>query len=394
MMFIPQIKEKIVSSRSFIQKIRHRPLIKWGLILMILIIGGFFLFTPKQKGISAKDFDTISIARGNIVEEVTASGKIQPINTVSVGTQISGIVEQVLVDYNDEVKEGQLLAQLDTALLTESKNDASARLSLATAKKKIAELNYARYEKLYKDKLIAKATLEEAEIELASADAEVLTATADVNKAERNYGYAKILSPVSGTVISKEVEQGQTVAASYQTPTLFQIAEDLSKMQIEASIAEADIGSIQANMPVTFTVDAYPNDVFQGNVKQIRLSPTEESNVVMYTVVIDVDNSSRKLLPGMTAFVTIVVHSVQNVLRIPTAALQFKPGARLKDFVEKQKIELTPSQGIVYRFQKGKLYPIVFEKGISNASFMEVKSGLTEGETIVTEYLMSGRRRK
>ena len=389
-----QIKGKMASVGAFIQKTGRRPLIKWGVVLLILIIGGFFLFAPKQKGISAKDFETISIARGNIVEEVTASGKIQPINTVSVCTQISGIVEQVLVDYNDEVKEGQLLAQLDTALLTENKNDASARLSLATAKKKIAELNYARYEKLYKDKLIAKATLEEAEIELASADAEVLTATADVNKAERNYGYAKILSPVSGTVISKEVEQGQTVAASYQTPTLFQIAEDLSKMQIEASIAEADIGSIQANMPVTFTVDAYPNDVFQGNVKQIRLSPTEESNVVMYTVVIDVDNSSRKLLPGMTAFVNIVVHSAQNVLRIPTAALQFKPGVRLKDYVEKQKIELTPSQGIVYHFKKGKLYPIVFEKGISNASFMEVKSGLTEGETIVTEYLTGGRRRK
>ncbi len=389
-----QIKDKFVSGGAFIQKTGRRPLIKWGVILLILVVGGFFLFAPKQKGISAKDFETISIARGNIVEEVTASGKIQPINTVSVGTQISGIVEQVLVDYNDEVKEGQLLAQLDTALLTESKNDASARLSLATAKKKIAELNYARYEKLYKDKLIAKATLEEAEIELASADAEVLTATADVNKAERNYGYAKILSPVSGTVISKEVEQGQTVAASYQTPTLFQIAEDLSKMQIEASIAEADIGSIQADMAVTFTVDAYPNDVFQGNVKQIRLSPTEESNVVMYTVVIDVDNSSRKLLPGMTAFVNIVVHSAQNVLRIPTAALQFKPGVRLKDYVEQQKIELTPSQGIVYRFEKGKLYPIVFEKGISNASFMEVKSGLTEGETIVTEYLTGGRRRK
>ncbi len=393
-MFRSQMKDKFVSSGAFIKKTLNRKLIKRGLVLLLLIIGIIWFFVPKEKSITAKDFETIRIERGNIVEEVTASGKIQPINTVSVGTQISGIVEQVLVDYNDEVKEGQLLAQLDTALLTESKNDASARLSLATAKKKIAELNYARYEKLYKDKLIAKATLEEAEIELASADAEVLTATADVNKAERNYGYAKILSPVSGTVISKEVEQGQTVAASYQTPTLFQIAEDLSKMQIEASIAEADIGSIQANMPVTFTVDAYPNDVFQGNVKQIRLSPTEESNVVMYTVVIDVDNSSRKLLPGMTAFVNIVVHSAQNVLRIPTAALQFKPGARLKDYVEKQKIELTPSQGIVYRFQKGKLYPIVFEKGISNASFMEVKSGLTEGETIVTEYLTGGRRRK
>lgn len=388
-----EMKSSLVRTGQGVKKAISRPFVKRALIAAAVLIAVFLAFSMRQKGISGRNFEMIRIERGNIVEEVTASGKIQPINTVSVGTQISGIVEKVLVDYNDEVKEGQLLAQLDTALLTESKNDATARLSLASAKKKIAELNYARYEKLYKDRLIAKATLEEAEIERASADAEVLTATADVNKAERNYGYAQILSPVSGTVISKEVEQGQTVAASYQTPTLFQIAEDLSKMQIEASIAEADIGSIQSGMPVTFTVDAYPNDVFEGKVKQIRLSPTEESNVVMYTVVIDVDNSSRKLLPGMTAFVNIVVHSVQNVLRVPTAALQFKPGPRLKDYVEKQQIELTPSQGIVYQFKNSKLYPVVFEKGVSDASFMEIKSGLKEGELIVTEYI-SGERRK
>lgn len=381
---------------SFIKKpirfIKRHKLI--ALTACALVLGcscyGFF---GKSKALSMKDFEMVAVSRGDIVEEVTASGKIQPINKVSVGTQISGIVEQVLVDYNDEVKEGQLLARLDTALLTESKNDAAARLTLANAKKKIADLNYARYEKLYKDKLIAMATLEEAEIALAQAEAEVLTATADVNKAERNYGYAQILSPVSGTVISKEVEQGQTVAASYQTPTLFQIAEDLSKMQIEASIAEADIGSIKSDMPVTFTVDAYPNDVFKGTVKQIRLSPTEESNVVMYTVVIDVDNSSRKLLPGMTAFVNIVVYSAENVLRIPSSALQFKPNARLKDSVERQDLKLSPMQGVVYQFKDKKLVPVVFEKGISNASFTEIVSGLNEGDSIITEFIVGRKRR-
>ncbi len=351
-------------------------------------------FTGKSDRLTAQDFEIITVQKGDITETVTASGNIQPINTISVGTQISGIVETVLVDYNDEVEKGQLLAQLDTALLTESKNDAKARLDLANARQKVAQLNYNRYEKLYKDKLIAKATLEESEIALAAADAEVLTATADLNKANRNYGYAQITSPVSGTVISKEVEQGQTVAASFQTPTLFTIAENLSEMQIEANIAEADIGSIVKDMPATFTVDAYPNDTFSGVVKQVRLSPTEESNVVMYTVVIDVDNSSRKLLPGMTAFVNIVVHEAKDALRIPTSALQFKPSALLRQSIEKKKIDLKPTESMVYVFREGKLVPVVFERGIADVSYVEVKSGLKEGDGVITEYLQRmGRKR-
>lgn len=359
---------------------------RYSLLALFAIIT-YFVFTSGKDNLTAQSFEITHVERGDIVETVTASGKIQPINTVSVGTQISGIVERVLADYNDEVKEGQLLAQLDTALLTENKNDAKARLDLATARKKIAELNFKRYEKLYKDKLIALASLEEAEIALAAADADVLTATADLNKAERNYGYAQIMSPVSGTVISKEVEQGQTVAASFSTPTLFTIAEDLSKMQIEANIAEADIGSIVKGMPATFTVDAYPNDTFVGVVNQVRLSPTEESNVVMYTVVIDVDNASRKLLPGMTAFVSIVVHEAKNALRIPTSALQFKPNGILKQFVEKRTVDLKPGETMVYQFNDGKLIPVIFERGISDVSYAEVKSGLKEGDGVITEFL-------
>lgn len=366
--------------------------IRYSILLTLLAILSWIFF-GMDKGLTAQQFVMTRVERGDIIETVTASGKIQPINTVSVGTQISGIVETVLADYNDEVKEGQLLAQLDTALLTETQNDAQARLDLANARKKVAQLNYNRYQKLYKDKLIALASLEEVEISLAEADAEVLTATADLNKAERNYGYAQITSPVSGTVISKEVEQGQTVAASFSTPTLFTIAEDLSKMQIEASIAEADIGSIVKGMPATFTVDAYPNDTFDGIVKQVRLSPTEESNVVMYTVIIEVDNSQRKLLPGMTAFVNIVVHEAKDALRLPTSALQFKPNAYLRQFIEKRMIDLKPTESMVYRFKDGKLIPIIFERGISDASFIQVKSGMEEGDEVVTEFLQQPRRK-
>lgn len=366
--------------------------LRYSILLTLLAILSWVFF-GMDKGLTAQQFVMTRIERGDIIETVTASGKIQPINTVSVGTQISGIVETVLADYNDEVKEGQLLAQLDTALLTETQNDAQARLDLANARKKVAQLNYNRYQKLYKDKLIALASLEEVEISLAEADAEVLTATADLNKAERNYGYAQITSPVSGTVISKEVEQGQTVAASFSTPTLFTIAEDLSKMQIEASIAEADIGSIVKGMPATFTVDAYPNDTFDGIVKQVRLSPTEESNVVMYTVIIEVDNLQRKLLPGMTAFVNIVVHEAKDALRLPTSALQFKPNAYLRQFIEKRMIDLKPTESMVYQFKDGKLVPIIFERGISDASFIQVKSGMEEGDEVVTEFLQQPRRK-
>ena len=370
---------------------------KWiifGLIIALAGAGVYYAHHEKSDRLESTSFEMTAVAKGDIKQTVTATGTIQPINTISVGTQVSGIVEKVLADYNDEVKEGQLLAQLDTSVLIENRNDANARLELAKAKQKIAKLNYDRIEKLYKDKLIAKAELESSEIELATAEANVLTAQADFNIAERNYGYAKITSPVSGTIISKEIEQGQTVAASLQTPTLFLVAEDLSKMQIEAYIAEADIGSIKSDMPVTFTVDSYPADTFHGVVRQIRLSPTVISNVVMYTVVIEVDNSSRKLLPGMTAFVTIVIEEREGVLRLPTSALQYKPNSFVKQFIDKAKIDLKPGEAMVYRFEKGHLIPTVFKKGLSDTSWVEILDGLPEGTDVVTEYIQGGGRRR
>ncbi len=369
---------------------------KWTWILLgTVLIGGawFFLSRKTDTVLSEKDFEQVSVKKGTVVSAVTASGKIQPINTISVGTQVSGIIEEVLVDYNDEVQANQVLARLDMSVLQENLNDAQAKLDLANTKQKIEQLNYDRVKKLYDEKLIAKATLEEAEVALETAKATVLSAKADYNKAERNYGYATITSPVSGTVISKEVEQGQTVAASLSTPTLFMIAEDLTKMQIEANIAEADIGQIKAQMPVTFTVDAYPDDVFNGLVQQIRLSPTEESNVVMYTVVIQVDNSSRKLLPGMTASVNIEIQKAEDVLTLPAMALQYKPSSVVKAKMDVKKIDdLGKNQTLVYRLNKHKMEPVVIEKGLSDLTSVEIKSGLKAGDRVILE-AKGGRRR-
>ena len=362
----------------------------------VVVLGvAWFLMKPKGKeSFTAKDFEMATVKKGSVAYSVTASGKIQPINQVSVGTQVSGIIEEVLVDYNDEVKEEQVLARLDTSVLQENLNDAKARLDLATAKKKISELNHERLSKLYKEKLISKANLEEAEIDLETAKANVLSSQADYNKAERNYGYATITSPVSGTVISKEVEQGQTVAASLSTPTVFTIAEDLTKMQIEANIAEADIGVIKPGMPVTFTVDAYPNERFDGKVQQIRLSPREESNVVMYTVVIEVDNSSRKLLPGMTASVTIVVERAEDVPLLPAMVLQFKPSAALRKTTDEvPDPDMLKNEDVVYQFKNGRLHPIVVTKGISDMANIEIKSGLNVGDQVILE-ASSGKRRE
>lgn len=363
--------------------------------IVIAVLGAWKMFSSKgTKRLKEADFEMVKVEKGNVVYSVTASGKIQPINTVSVGTQVSGIIEEVLADYNDEVQEGQVLARLDTSVLQENLNDAQAQLDLAKAKEKIEQLNYNRTKQLYEEKLIAKATFEEAEIALETAKASVLSAQANFNRANQNYGYATITSPVAGTVISKEVEQGQTVAASFSTPTMFKIAEDLTKMQIEANIAEADIGMITAHMPVTFTVDAYPNDVFDGTVEQIRLSPTEEQNVVMYTVVIQVDNSSRKLLPGMTASVDIKIQEALNVLTLPAMALQYRPSGAVKAQMETQKIaDLGPTQAVVYHFKGKKMEPIIVEKGLADLSLVEIKSGLKEGDSVILEAKERGPRK-
>lgn len=351
-----------------------------------IILVGFLVLGNKKGHLNPSNFETGKVQKGDLAYEVTATGTINPINTVTVGTQVSGIVEQVLVDYNDDVKEGQVLALLDSSTLKENMEKSEANYELAQAKESKAKLNYERIKKLYQDKLTSSASLEDAEVAYKEASANVLGAKADYNISKKNFEYATITSPVSGTVISKEIEQGQTVAASFSTPTLFEVAEDLSKMQIEASISEADIGYIKPDMPATFTVDAYPNDKFLGKIRQVRLSPTEVSNVVMYTVIIEIDNSSRKLLPGMTASVTVKAQEVNDVLTIPAMALHFKPSMAVKAEMDVKKIgDIEENQDVVYLFQKGKIVPRVITKGLSDMTNIEVKEGLKLGEEVIIE---------
>ena len=363
---------------------QHKKLtIVLGIFLLVMILKTLLNMSPS---LDEKMFELSEVKKGNLAYEVTATGKINPINTVTVGTQVSGIVEKVLVDYNDDVKEGDVLALLDSSTLKEDMEKSLANYELAQAKESKAKLNFERISKLYKDKLTAKASLEDAEISYKEASANTLNAKANYNIAKKNFEYATITSPVSGTVISKEIEQGQTVAASFSTPTLFQVAEDLSKMQIEASISEADIGYIKPEMAAIFTVDAYPDDKFHGKIRQVRLSPTEESNVVMYTVIIEIDNSSRKLLPGMTASVIIKAQEANDVMIVSAMAMQYKPSAKVRENIKVKKIEsMNENQSIVYVYNNGKITPIVITKGLSDMTNIEIKEGLNIGDKVIVE---------
>ena len=358
------------------------------IIVLVAIIVCYKIMKKDNKKITAKDFEMVKVEKGDVVYEITASGNIKPLNTVEVGTQVSGKIETVLADYNDEVKEGQVLALIDMSTLIENKNEAEASLELMHAKEATAKASFERVKKLYLDKLTSKSSYEEAEIEYKTAKANTKIAQATFNKAKKNYEYATISSPISGTIISKEVEQGQTVAASLSAPTLFTIAEDLSKMKIEASIAEADIGEIKSNMPVTFTVDAYQGKKFNGVIKQIRLSPKEESNVVMYTVIIEFDNSEKLLLPGMTASVVIKAHEVKNVLRLSSMTLQYKPTRQLKNEMNMPTItDLGENQEVVYQFKDNKVIPVIIDKGVSSTTYFEVLKGLKEGDEVIIDML-------
>ncbi len=366
---------------------------KWIVFIGIVAVSGgayaWFHFNKTPPGIlKPQDVEMVHVEKGRVSQEVTANGTIQPINIISVGTQVSGIVEAVYVDYNDEVKKDQLLALIDKSILSEELKSSTARLELAQAKLKVARLNLERDQSLYNENYIAKTALEASEIDVASAESERDTAQSLYNRAERNLNYSKITSPVSGTVISKEVESGQTVAASFQTPTLFTIAEDLSKMQIEASISEADIGKIRKGMTVTFAVDAYPLDTFKGEISQIRLNPETVQNVVMYKVVIDIDNSEKKLLPGMTAFVTVKIQERDNTLRIPNLSLQFRPQQNFKEYISGS-VERTiqPDEAVVYQYKEGKLVPVIIRKGIADMVYTEILSGLNENDEIVSELI-------
>lgn len=300
--------------------------IKIILILLLLIalgIAAYFIFFAKDKNnvvvVSAQPAQM-----GSIANIVTATGTIEPIQQVEVGTQVSGEVKKVYVDYNSQVKEGQLIAELDKTNLKVSVSEAQTSYERALNELNYVKKNYERQKTLYNDKLISDADFDEITYKYNNAKSSLTQAKASLDKAKTNLSYADIYSPVDGVVLSKSIEVGQTVAASFNTPTLFTIAQDLTKMQVEADIDEADIGQIKEGQRVTFTVDAFQNDIFNGKVTQVRLDPQVTSNVVTYTVIIEADNPELKLMPGLTATVSIYTLEINNVLTIPEGALNYK----------------------------------------------------------------------
>lgn len=329
-------------------------------------------------------YTTATVEKQDITTSVTATGTIEPVTKVEVGTQVSGIIDKIYVDYNSVVKRGQVIAELDkTNLLSEL---ASAQSNLTNAQSNLTYQtdNYKRYKTLYQKGLVSANDYESARLSFQQAKEQVAVQQQNVSKARTNLGYATITAPIDGVVLSKEVEEGQTVASAMTTPTLFILAQDLTDMRVIADVDEADIGGVQEGQRVTFTVDAYPNDTFSGQVTQVRQEATTESNVVTYEVVISAPNNDLKLKPGLTANVTIYTAEKTNVLAIPSKALRFTPSEAM--LAEDESIEDCKADNKVWK-QEGKVFKAyAITTGTSNGTLTEVLSGLREGDKILTEF--------
>jgi HlyD family secretion protein len=363
-----------------------------GAIIISIAVAVFFLLRGRG---NEPQFRTDKVVRGDIEMAVTATGTVNPVTTVLVGTQVSGTIKNIYVDFNSPVKKGQLIAQIDPALFEAQVNQAKANLLLAKANVEKAEATSVdakrtmeRNKELLAKNLIAQSDFDTAETNYETAKASVSAAKSQVaqseaalSSAETNLFYTKIVSPVDGIVVSRNVDVGQTVAASFQTPTLFSIAQDLTKMQIDTNVAEADIGNVKVGQDVEFTVDAYPDITFKGKVWQVRNAPITVQNVVTYDVVIQVDNPELKLKPGMTANVSIIISLRRDVLKIPNAALRFLP-------VEMSKPSVQQKGAGVWILEQGKPERVPVSTGISDGSYTELVSGkISEGQEVIVESL-------
>jgi HlyD family secretion protein len=288
------------------------------------IVAIFFL----RSGDGKTEFNTATVEQKEVQITVTATGYVQPVDKVDIGTQVSGVIEKIYVDFNSQVKKGQLLAELDKSTLNEKLMQANASITSAESDLTFAQQNYDRTKQLFDAKAATKAALEDATNRLSQAKTSLSNAKANLHQAQVNLGYAEIYSPINGVVLNRAVDEGQTVAASFNTPTLFTIANDLKKMQVEADVDEADIGEVKIGQKVQFTVDAYPDLTFEGKVNQIRMQPTVTSNVVTYTVIVEAPNPDEKLFPGMTANITIITQDEKG-LAVPSEALNFRPTAEM-----------------------------------------------------------------
>jgi len=405
-------------------------------VLVIAALAAWFLMSGDGK--PKLQFETSKVEKGKVVAKVTASGLLSAIVTVQVGSQVSGRIAALYADWNSPVKKGQLIAKIDPALYQASVDQARANLAAAQgnlAKARVqavdARRQYTRQKELAARKLNAQADLDTAQANADAADAQVAAlegtvaqTRAALRSAEVNLAYTNIVSPTNGTVISRNVDVGQTVAASLQAPTIFVIAEDLSKMQVDTSVAEADVGRLRAGMPASFTVDAYPGEVFRGKVRQVRNAPQTVQNVVTYDAVIDVDNPDFKLKPGMTANVTFIYAEKDDVLKVPNAALRFRPppamldaakggngpsgprpggtgaaaaagagggGGGLRAGAAGGRPGEAPDRRTVWTLAADKPVPQKVKTGISDGSFTEVVEGdLKAGDVVITDALGAG----
>ncbi len=361
------------------------------IVLVLAVAGGVAAYRQFYAPASEPQYKTQAVAKGEVKQVVSANGTINPVTLVNVGTQVSGTVKRLYVDFNSKVEKGQVLLELDDALLAAQQKQSKANVQNAVASAELATANEARVRSLFDQAYVSRQELDTSVQAKKAGEAQVLLARAAVEKDQVNLAYTVIRSPVAGVVVDRSVDVGQTVAASLQTPTLFKIAQDLSKMQIHANFAEADIGSIRVGQAVRFTVDAFVGKNFKGEVKQIRLSPTIQSNVVTYDVVVNVDNPEQILMPGMTAYVSIAVEERKDVLLVPNAALRFKPANAEPvkrsggDVVAKGgKPKRDGFSGTVYVLQGGVPVPLGVALGITDNRNTEVVGGdLKAGDQIV-----------
>ncbi len=347
---------------------------------LILVFGYRYVLNSDTSEMQALTYQTEKIIRGDLETVVSSTGAIAAVGTVEIGTQVSGTIHKVFVDYNDKVKKGQVLAVLDLALFESTVNEAQAGVMESEARLKQAELECVRNKPLVVSGNLSAQEWLSLETDKSLAEAGLLSARASLKKAKTNLENARIRSPIDGTVITRDIDEGQTVAASYSTPTLFVIAEDLSRVEIEANVDESDIGQVRVNQDVRFTVQAYPDETFKGKVSQIRMKPTTLSNVVTYTVVVDAGNDQGYLLPGMTATVDFIVAKASKALLVPAGALRFKPMD-----LEKNK-ESGNMEAVVKKKGGNEHAPRIYTLNSSNEPVrLNVRTGISDGSLTVIE---------
>jgi len=376
---------------------------KWVLIsIPVLVLGTVLVLNSCKKNKAEYTFETVIAGKGDLNNSVTATGTLEAIKTVDVGTQVSGVILHLYADFNSVVKKGQLLAELDKTPLLASLEEAKASVAEAQAESEYQLANFTRIKALFDKQLVAQTDYDLANYNYNKARANMISVNARFERADINLKYATIYSPIDGVVLNRVVNEGQTVAASFNAPTLFTIANDLTQMEVQANIDEADIGKVKEGQRVEFTVDAYPETIFQGDVSEVRIQPVITSSVVTYTVIVNAPNPEKKLMPGMTASITVFTDEMQGAITIPGKALRFNPDqALLAAYLKTIPDSGTTVSGLrevagnaadqqqVWIKEGSMIHPVSIVTGLDNGSLVEVKTGLKEGDEVLLDMSVS-----